>query len=130
MHERQTGQALSAREAAIECARIADSKRAERVVILDVSQTIVITDFFVICSGSNRRQVQSIADEIMERMKEGGLPKIGVEGYAEGRWVLMDFQDVIIHLFLDEVRGYYDLEILWGDAPRVEFKAETSESGR
>ncbi|MBI4617946.1 MAG: ribosome silencing factor [Planctomycetes bacterium] len=113
---------MGSREIALECARIAEGKKAERVVVLDVESLILITHYFVICSGNNRRQCQAIADEIRSTLKDKGAPKLGIEGYAEGRWILMDYEDVVVHIFLDEVRKYYDLELLWGDGVKVDWK--------
>ena len=110
---------LSSDEIAILCARIADSKKAENIQICDVRRLTFIADFFVICSGFNKRQLQSIAHDIELKLHEQGIHWIGLEGYADAQWILMDYGDVIIHLFDKEVRNFYDLELLWGDAPRL-----------
>lgn len=109
----------SAREVALACARAAAAKRGENILVLEVKDLILITHYFVISSGTNRRQVQAIADETTKRMKELGVRLTGREGYREATWVLLDYQDVIVHVFLKEMREYYDLELHWGDAPRV-----------
>ena len=111
----------------------ASSKKAERIVILDVSQQLVITDHFVICSGNTDRQVRTIADEIEHVLgKEYGVKPYRREGQREGRWVLLDYVDFVIHVFHKEDRDYYDLERLWSDAPVVEFEDpwETDERTR
>jgi ribosome-associated protein len=87
--------------------------------VLNVSEVSTIADLFVICSGRGERQVQAIADSIVERAKDAGRVPVGVEGYASGRWVLIDLGDVIVHAFVPEERDLYKLERLWGDAPVV-----------
>ena len=99
----------------------ASSKTADPTVVLDVGELLGITDHFVITSGSNVRQVRTIAEEIEQRVKEqGGGPPRYVEGLDDARWVLLDYGQFVVHVFLDEARRYYDLERLWADAPRVE----------
>ena len=101
----------------------ASSKKAENVVILDVSQQLVITDHFLICSGNTDRQVRTIADEIERRLREtASLKPYRREGETEARWVLLDYVDFVVHVFQHEDRDYYDLERLWADAPRVEYE--------
>ncbi len=83
----------------------------------------------MIASGTNRKQVQAIADEITHQMKALGAHRLGLEGYEEGSWVCVDYGDVIIHLFNGDVRAFYELETLWADAPRVEWaRSETAEA--
>ncbi|OHB71997.1 MAG: ribosome silencing factor [Planctomycetes bacterium RBG_16_41_13] len=103
-------------------ARIADDKKAEEIVILEVKDVTFIADFFVICSGMNSRQLQGIADEVELKMKEYGIYRSGIEGYVEAKWVLIDYGDVVLHLFCQEMRHFYDLELLWGDAPKIPWK--------
>ena len=103
-------------------ARAASDKKAEGTIVLDVSDVLSITDAFVITSGSNRRQVLSIAEEVEAQVKASGGPSpIRVEGLNDAQWVLLDYGDFVVHVFLDEVRRYYDLERLWADAPVVEW---------
>ena len=97
----------------------ASDKKAEDVTVLNVSEVTTIADLFVICSGRGERQVQAIADGIVERLTASGRRPLGVEGYAEGRWVLVDLGDVVVHAFVPEERERYRLERLWGDAPVV-----------
>lgn len=97
----------------------ATDKKAEEIVVLNVSEVTSIADLFIICSGRSERQVQSIADGIVERSKERGRQPLGVEGYGSGRWVLIDLGDVVVHAFVPEERALYRLERLWGDAPVV-----------
>jgi len=99
----------------------ASSKTDDPTVVLEVGELLGITDHFVITSGSNVRQVRTIAEEIEMRVKAqgGGSPRY-VEGLADARWVLLDYGEFIVHVFLDEARHFYNLERLWSDAPRVE----------
>jgi ribosome-associated protein len=109
---------------ALTCAKAAIDKRAENLKVLDLTQISGFTDYFVICSGTSDRQVQSIADGIEKNMKDRGARLLSNEGYSEGRWVLMDYGHIVIHIFLDALRDYYDLERLWTDAPQVKIPAE------
>ena len=106
------------------CARAAIDKKAENVKILNLTDISGFTDFFVICSGTSDRQVQAIADSVESSMGTFGVDALSAEGYAEGRWVLMDFGDVVVHVFLDALREYYDLETLWAEAPKVSVPSE------
>ncbi len=105
------------------CAQIADGKKAEDILVLDV-RTSPLTDYFVFCSGSNPKQLQAIAYEIEMRLKATGRRYYGREGYEVGRWVLMDYSDVVVHILHQDQRKHYDLERNWADAPRVEWKEE------
>lgn len=116
---------LDSKEIAIICARIAENKKAEDILIFDVHGLTFITDFFVICSGFNKRQLQSIASEIELKLHSYGIHWVGIEGYSEARWILMDYGDVVVHLFDRGVRHFYDLELLWGDARKLPWKANT-----
>jgi ribosome-associated protein len=116
---------LSARERAILAARIADDNRARDVTVLDMTGVVPWVDYLVICTGSSRRQLCAIADDVEKHLLEVGDKKIGTEGYEKGEWVVVDFADVILHAFNDEKRGYYELEHLWGDAKPVEWQRPT-----
>lgn len=106
-------------------AAAASSKKAERIVILDVSKQLVITDYFLICSGSSDRQVKSIADEVQKVLAaDMNVKPFRREGEREGRWVLLDYVDFVVHVFHKEDRDYYDLERLWSDAPKTEYEEE------
>ncbi|HAL27432.1 MAG TPA: ribosome silencing factor, partial [Chloroflexi bacterium] len=94
-------------------------KKAENILVMNVSEVTTIADLFVLCSGRGERQVQGIADGIVEKAEAAGRTPIGVEGYSSGRWVLIDFGDVVVHAFVPEERDLYKLERLWGDAPVV-----------
>jgi ribosome-associated protein len=110
------------REAALAAARAAAAKQAEDVVILDVHGLIVITDFFVICSGGTERQVKTVVEEVERSLRDLGRKPLRREGETEARWVLLDYVDIVVHVFADEEREYYDLERLWRDAPRIELE--------
>ena len=97
----------------------ASDKKAEDILVLNVSEVTTIADLFVIVSGRGERQVQAIADEIVEKAKAAGRQPVGIEGYSAGRWVLIDLGDVVVHAFVPEERELYRLERLWGDAPVV-----------
>jgi ribosome-associated protein len=112
------------REKALGCARAAIDRKAENVKILDLSNLSGFTDFFVLCSGMSDRQVKAIAEGVEQSMKASGRTLLSSEGMSEGRWVLMDFGDVVVHVFLDALREYYDLENLWTGAPRVNVPSE------
>jgi ribosome-associated protein len=115
---------LSAEEKAALTSRIAADKKAMDVVVLDMRDASSITDYFLICSGGSERQVQAIADAIDEQLALSGTVTLGVEGYREGRWILMDYGDVIVHVFSQETRDFYDLERLWANAPKVDLSRE------
>ncbi len=108
-------------------ASAASAKGGEDTVILEVGEVLAITDAFVITSGRNTRQVKTIAEEVEARLKaDGGIRPLRVEGLDDTHWVLLDYGDLVIHVFLDETREYYDLERLWSDAPRVAWEDETA----
>lgn len=88
-------------------------------LLLDVREMTLIADYFLICSGTTERQVQALAEEVAERLKERGIRPLGVEGSAESGWVLMDYTDVIVHIFTPAVRRRYDLEGLWRKAKTI-----------
>ena len=115
--------ALEAPAAALAAAKIAAEaaldKKAENVVILDVAGLTGYADCFVIATGTSDRQVSAIADSIEEKMKKAGHRPIGVEGHGLGHWVLLDFGDVVAHVFYEEARALYDVEGLWADARRI-----------
>lgn len=107
------------KDVAVVAARAAAAKQGADIAILDVHELIVITDFFVIASGSSDRQVKTIVDEVEKAVRERGVRPVRREGETENRWVLLDYVDVVVHVFAEEEREYYDLERLWRDAPRV-----------
>ena len=106
-------------------ARAAADKKADRPLILDVGRLLGIVDAFVICSAGNDRQVRTVADEVERKVREqDGSKPLRVEGKNEATWILLDYGDFLVHVFLDEWRTYYDLERLWKDAARVEWDVE------
>src|SRR6266480_4792758 len=102
-------------------ARAAADKQGERVVVLDVRELIVITDYFVIASGGSERQVRTIVEEVEKALRELGMKPVRREGEDDRRWVLLDFFDIVVHVFAAQERDYYDLERLWRDAPTLEW---------
>jgi ribosome-associated protein len=106
------------------CLNTAIEKKAQDPVFLDLRGISSFTDYFLLCSGKSDRQVQAIAQAIEEALGKNGIRALGREGMAEGRWVLMDYEDVVVHIFLEPVRSFYDLEGLWIDAPRIDIEKE------
>jgi ribosome-associated protein len=119
----------SSRELAIAAARAAASKNARDILVLDVSELIVITDYFLIASGGSDRQVKTVAEEIERSVAGLGVKPVRREGEREGRWVLLDFVDFVAHVFRDQEREYYGLERLWRDAPVISWEP-ADEPGR
>jgi len=109
------------RALAVRCAQLLDEKKLEDIAIFDVRRSIQITDYFVIASGLTSRHIQSVSNHLAKELRESGYSRTGLEGYHDGKWILLDYLDVVVHLFLVENRGHYDLELLWGDCPRVAF---------
>jgi len=112
---------------ALTAARVAAENRGRDIVILDLRELTCIFDFFVLVSGTSRRQLHAISEEI-DHVLEGQLGdrRMGIEGYEESRWILLDYGDVVIHMFEPETRAYYAIEELWGQAKRVPFESEPS----
>lgn len=107
----------------IECAiRAAEDKKATDLVALDLRKAAGFTDFFVICSGTNPRQIRAIADAVTEALAKEGVKPAHVEGYDGSEWVLLDYFDFIVHVFAPETRMFYGLERLWGSAERIEIQ--------
>jgi len=125
MRSAQTSPTRQPAEAGLEfaklTARIAEQNHAEDILILDLRGISSVADFFVIATGTSDRQMRAIADQIEQEGKAMGQRPYGVSGYENGTWILVDYVDVVAHLFDPERRRYYDLELLWGDAPRVDW---------
>jgi ribosome-associated protein len=102
----------------------AAEKKAIDLVVLDLREVASFTDYFVITSGTNERQVQAISDEVFERLKKAGTPAARVEGRKTAEWILLDYGDLIVHVFADKARRFYDLERLWREAKRLELPPE------
>jgi ribosome-associated protein len=111
---------VSSRARALAAARAAAGKKGTDTVVLDVGEVLAIVDFFVITSAPNTRLVQTLAEEVEAALKAAGGGPLRVEGYDDATWVLLDCGDVVVHVFLDEVRAFYELERLWGDVPRLQ----------
>ena len=108
---------------AVEAARAADDKKGVETLVLGVGEVLAVTDFFVITHGTNPRQVRTIAEEVEEQIKRAGGPgPFRVEGRDDARWVLLDYGDFVVHVFLEETRDFYNLDRLWADAPRLEWE--------
>jgi ribosome-associated protein len=110
---------------AVVAAQAADEKLGQETVVLAMGEVFGMVDAFVVTSGRNTRQVRTLVEEIERKVKEGGGPSpTNVEGLRDGTWVLMDYGDFFVHVFLDETRSYYDLEHLWSGAPRVPWQTD------
>jgi ribosome-associated protein len=102
--------------------KAADDKKAVDLLALDISGIASFASYFLLCSGESSRQIQAIADEIAKKMKENGIRPNHIEGYTPGEWVLLDYNDLVVHIFSRKARAYYDLERLWRDAKRLDVK--------
>ena len=111
------GRVAKALEQAKLFARIADDNRAKEILLLDLREATPLIDFFVIASANSRRQAYAIASEIDQEMKKLGEAKLGMEGAEEGRWILIDYGDFVVHVFTEDARTYYALEEIWGTPP-------------
>jgi ribosome-associated protein len=111
-------------ELAITAARAASDLKADEIIALDVSEQLVLTDVFLIASGTNERQVSAIVDAVEEALHRAGVKALRREGKAEGRWVLLDFGDIVVHVQHAEDRVYYALERLWKDCPLIDLPAD------
>ena len=105
-----------------------DEKKGIDIVLLDVSELLWITDVFVIASGTSRPHVQSLAEDVELKLKAADRRPLRVEGKQEGKWVLLDYGEAVVHVFQPETRDFYGLERLWGDAPRLTWEAVASEA--
>ena len=114
----------SSRDVAIAAARAAAAKQAVDIVVLDVAAIIVITDAFVICTAASERQIKTVIEEIEHQVAELGAKPVRREGEQGAGWWLLDYVDVVVHVFDEEQREYYDLERLWSDAPRIAWEPQ------
>ena len=105
------------------CARLAHDKKAENLVVLELKGVSALADYFIICSGTSDRHVQAISHHIEAGLKKEGELALGMEGLREAKWVLLDYDDVIIHIFQKDERLFYDLESLWSECPRLDVPA-------
>jgi ribosome-associated protein len=120
---------LTSRERAIECALFALEKKALNVKALEIGRISSIADYLVLASGTSDKQTQAIADSVKQGLKKFGKA-LDVEGLREGNWIVIDYGDVIVHIFKDDVRRYYNLEELWSAAPSLEIPEEEIAKGR
>jgi ribosome-associated protein len=101
-----------------------ESRKASAIRVLDLRPLTSFADFFVLCSGANPRQIQAICDEVVKQMKARGERPISLEGYDNAEWILLDFGDLLVHIFSEKSREYYDLDRLWRDAPKLDIPPE------
>ena len=114
---------MDSRKLALLCRELADDKKAEDLVVLDVRELSSVTDYFVICSGTSEPHLRAIVDEITEKLRlDYGLRPKAIDGTLRAAWIVLDYFDVIVHVMRADVRERYDLETLWGDAPRVKVR--------
>lgn len=120
--------ALTPRQLALLAAEVCDDKKAKQIIVLDVRKITSISDYFIVCSTSNERQARAIAEEMRMKLKEMGKREMGVEGMEDARWVLQDFGDIVLHIFHESQREFYDIEGLWADAKQVRWKKASKKS--
>ncbi|MDD3717203.1 MAG: ribosome silencing factor [Actinomycetota bacterium] len=118
--------AADSRETAIEAARAASDKKAHDILVMDMRDVLIITDYFIICSGKTDRQVRSIQEGVEERLAAMGVKPVRREGVQHRRWILLDYVDIVVHVFRQEEREYYEIERLWKDAPNITWEDGTS----
>ncbi|MGI9610451.1 MAG: ribosome silencing factor [Acidimicrobiia bacterium] len=118
---------------AVEAAKLAadalEDKKALNITLLDVGELLQITEVFVVASGTSRRHVLTLGEEVADQLREHGRKPLRVEGGEEGDWVLLDFGDIVVHVFQAQPRAFYDLERLWADAPRIAWEPTVSQDG-
>jgi ribosome-associated protein len=120
---------MDSRKLALLCRTLAENRKAEEIVILDVRELSSVTDYFVLASGTSEPHLRAVVDEITEKLRdEHGLRPRAVDGTFQAAWVVLDYFDVIVHVMRQEVRDRYDLETLWGDAPRVRARRKVQPS--
>ena len=120
-------ESIDGKERLLLCINASLKRKAKNLTILNLKELSSFADYFIILSGTSDRQVQSIAASIHENLKEYGIMPLGIEGESLGKWVLMDYEDVIIHVFYEPIREFYDIERLWPDAPRMEIGDDVTE---
>ena len=115
---------IKSKEKAIALAHAAQEKKAQNTELIEIKALSDIADYFLVCSTDSDRGVKTIVDNVEQKLKQMGERAIGVEGYTEGRWVLIDAADVVVHVFYEPLRKFYDIEGLWIDAPRIKIPIE------
>jgi ribosome-associated protein len=119
---------ITPRQLALLAAETCDEKKAKEIIVLDVRKITTISDYFIVCSTTNERQARAIAEGMRMKMKELGRREMGVEGIDDARWVLQDFGDIVLHIFHESQREFYDIEGLWADAKQVRWKKASKKS--
>lgn len=112
----------SALDRAVLCAQVGQDHKAKDIVVLDTRRITPLYDFLILLTGSSRRQIHTIAEEIDAALRGAGDKRLNIEGYQASRWIAQDYGDLVVHVFDDEARSYYALEDLWADAPRVDWQ--------
>ncbi len=115
---------MTSEEKAKLCARIAEKKKATDIVVSYIREQIQITDYFVVCTVTNRRQMKAISSEVRKIFKESNIRPLSVEGEEQGTWALLDYNDFVLHIFHPAQREYYALDMLWGDSHTVDWKSQ------
>ncbi len=121
VEDRRIKKNVDFRRMAVEAARTAYENRAEDVVVLDLTGIAQFCDYFIICSGVSKRQIQGIAKAVEKHLRQSDVSQLGHEGWDEANWILLDFGGLLVHLFMPDTRQYYDFDLLWGDAKKVEW---------
>lgn len=111
-------------ESLIIATKAAREKKAAHIAVLDLRQVASFADYFLICSGHSTRQVLAIADHVIEKLRESGIRPLHLEGYELAEWTLIDYGDLVVHVFIESAREFYNLERLWRDAKRVEIQEQ------
>jgi ribosome-associated protein len=114
----------SSLERAAICARTTRDNKARDIVVLDMRGLHPLYDFFVLCTGTSRRQIHTLAEEVDDALRAVGDSRMGIEGYQASKWVVQDYGDILVHVFDPDTRAYYSLEELWADAPRIDWERE------
>jgi ribosome-associated protein len=120
-------ESINGKEQVLLCVNASLKNKAKNLIILNVKESSSFADYFIICSGTSDRQVQAMTAAIQENLKAYGILPLGIEGERLGKWVLMDYEDVVIHIFYEPVREFYDIERLWSDAQHMEVGDEVTE---
>jgi len=110
------------RQLAIELARSCADDKCDDLIVLDMKTVSGVTDYFVIATGTSDRQIRNAGDHLIELVRDNGIRPIGVDGYEHAHWILLDFFDIVVHVFSPSYRRLYDLELLWGDAPKIRWQ--------
>jgi ribosome-associated protein len=113
---------LSAKELALEAASLLSEKKAVDIILLEMGQITLIADYFLICSGASKIQTRALSDHLKETLSAKGRSPLRLEGYQEGNWILQDYGELVVHVFLNEERSFYKLERLWGKAESVDLQ--------